>query len=123
MTTHIPPTSHSTLVTMLCKDGADILNEITFLDAHLLHMILGISGESGELLDAIKKAVIYRQPLDLQNVVEELGDLEFYLEGLRQGLHISREQVLEHNIAKLTTRYQNKYSNEAAQNRVDKLTQ
>jgi len=115
-----PPISHPSLVTSLCKDGQEIRDSLTFVDCHLLHMILGISGEAGELLDAIKKAVIYRKEIDLPNVIEELGDIEFYLEGLRQGLGVSRQQCLDHNIAKLTKRYGEKYSNEAAQLRKDK---
>ncbi len=43
------------MVRALAKPGEKIAAEITGLDAHLLHMIVGISGESGELLDAIKK--------------------------------------------------------------------
>jgi len=108
------------MVAALVKDGARIAEEITGSDAHLLHMAVGISGESGELLDAVKKAVIYRKPLDRINVVEELGDLEFYMEGLRQGLDISREETLEANIQKLGKRYQDGYSDKAAQDRADK---
>ena len=84
-------------------------------------MAVGISGEAGELLDAIKKAAIYQKPVDRQNVIEELGDLEFYMEGLRQGLGITRKETIQGNIDKLSKRYEGfKYSNEAAQNRADK---
>lgn len=84
-------------------------------------MTMGISGEAGELLDAIKKGVIYRKPLDRENIIEELGDIEFYLEGLRQQLHISREETLLANINKLSKRYEKlSYSNDAAQTRADK---
>lgn len=38
-------------------------------------MATGVSGEAGELLDAVKKSVVYKKPLDRENVVEELGDL------------------------------------------------
>jgi NTP pyrophosphatase (non-canonical NTP hydrolase) len=87
-----------------------------------MHMAIGISGEAGELLDAIKKQVIYRKPLDRENVLEELGDLEFYMEGIRQGLGITREQCLEANIAKLGKRYEGmKYTDGAAQERADKI--
>ena len=108
------------MVKDLVKPGTDILLEVTSEDIHTLHMAVGISGESGELLDAVKKAVIYRKPLDRENVVEELGDLEFYMEGLRQGLGISRSEVLEANIRKLSKRYQDGYSDKAAQDRADK---
>ena len=113
--------SHPELVTALAKPGDVIANELTGKDAHELHMAVGIAGEAGELLDAIKKAVIYRKPLDRVNVIEELGDLEFYMEGLRQSLSISREEVLTENINKLSTRYQSmSYTDSAAQQRADK---
>jgi NTP pyrophosphatase (non-canonical NTP hydrolase) len=112
--------THPSLVTALCKDGQEIKDSLTPLDAHLWHMVSALTGETGELLDCVKKAVIYRKPIDLENAKEELGDIEFYLEGLRQGLNLTREECLEHNIAKLTKRYGEKYSNQAAQDRKDK---
>jgi NTP pyrophosphatase (non-canonical NTP hydrolase) len=113
--------THTELVKNLVKPGAEIVTTITPAKAHTLHMTMGIAGESGELLDAIKKHVIYNKPLDRVNVVEELGDLEFYLEGFRQGLGISREEVLAANIAKLSIRYgEGKYSDAQAQARADK---
>jgi NTP pyrophosphatase (non-canonical NTP hydrolase) len=112
---------HHEMVATLAKSGATIAAEMTANDAHVLHMAVGISGESGELLDAIKKAVIYRKPVDLKNVIEELGDMEFYMEGLRQGYGITREQTLEANIAKLGERYKGfHYSDKAAKERADK---
>lgn len=112
---------HQDLVTALVKPGAQIKAELTDGDCNLLHMTIGVSGEAGELLDAVKKAVIYRKPLDRQNVVEELGDIEFFLEGIRQELKISREECLEGNINKLKARYEKlTYSNESAQERADK---
>ncbi len=118
-----PPTQeiHANMVVALAKPGETIRAELTAHDAHLVHMTIGISGEAGELLDAIKKAAVYRKPLDRANVIEELGDIEFYMEGLRQGLGITREETLQANIAKLSKRYgQFEYSDQAAQNRADK---
>lgn len=113
--------THQELVSNLCKPGEEIVQSLTARDAHALHMAVGISGESGELLDAIKKCSIYCKVIDLENVIEELGDLEFYMEGLRQGLGITREETIEANIAKLRKRYSSgKYSNQQAQERADK---
>lgn len=112
---------HPEMVKALAKSGAAIAEELTAANAHLIHMVLGISGEAGELLDAIKKVAIYNKPVDMQNVIEELGDIEFYLEGIRQGLGVTREQTLEANIAKLAERYKGfQYSDTAAQARADK---
>ena len=114
-------TFYPKMVAALAKSGALIKEEMTALQAHTLHMAVGISGEAGELLDAIKKHVVYQKPLDRENVVEELGDLEFYMEGLRQATGITREECLKANVAKLGKRYSGgTYSNEDAQLRADK---
>ena len=102
------------------KSGVDILAEINSCDAHALHMAVGISGEAGELLDAIKKPVIYRKKWDFENIKEELGDLEYFMTGLRVQLGLTREQCIEANITKLTKRYPNNYTNQDAQARADK---
>jgi hypothetical protein len=59
--------------------------------------------------------------VDIENVIEELGDLEFYMEGVRQAFGLSREQTIQGNIAKLGVRYAGlKYSDAAAHQRADK---
>lgn len=106
---------HETLVKNLFKDlgnGKD----------NLMHAAVGIAGEAGELLDAVKKHWAYNKPLDLANVVEELGDLEFYMRALRTQLNVSREYILINNIEKLNKRYATgSYSDQQAQDRADKL--
>lgn len=105
----------------LSKTGSAIIKELNPIKADLLHMAVGVSGEAGELLDAVKKAVIYNKPLDHENMIEELGDLEFYMSRVRQLIGVTRDEVLEHNYAKLSKRYAaGKYSNEQAQDREDK---
>ena len=112
--------AHADVVKTLAKNGQIIADEMTGDNAHLIHMAIGVSGEAGELLDAVKKAVIYQKPLDRENVIEELGDLEFYMEGLRQGLGITRQETIGANIAKLSIRYDGLYSDKSAQDRADK---
>jgi len=118
-------TSYADMVTALVKPGKDILTSLTSEQCDMLHMGIGISGESGELLDAIKKSTIYQKPIDRENIIEELGDLEFYMEGLRQNLGISREETIKQNMDKLLTgekaRYKvGKYTDQQAQTRQDK---
>ena len=106
----------------LAKDGNQIKQELTPEQANLWHMATGISGEAGEVEDAIKKHVVYQKPLDVGNIKEELGDLLFYMSNLMQSVGLSFEDVLQHNIDKLSVRYASgKYSNEQAQQRADKL--
>lgn len=112
--------THPELVKNLCKPGVDITLYMTGQQAHCLHMAVGACGESGELIDAVKRWAIYQHELDRENVVEELGDLEFFLQGLRDSLGITREETIQHNIEKLTKRYGDKYSDQAAKERKDK---
>ncbi len=89
----------------------------------LAHAVMGISGEAGELLDAIKKHVIYGKPLDRDNVVEEIGDLMFYVTALMNELVIMEEEVVLKNVEKLNKRYSEGYSDAAAIARADKVPQ
>ena len=114
-------TTYTEFVAALKKPAEDILATLTPEKVDLIHMSMGIEGEAGELIDAIKKHVIYGKPLDLKNVIEELGDLEFYLEGLRQTLNIPVDVVLQYNKEKLKDRYKSlTYSDAAAIAREDK---
>lgn len=112
---------HQTMVAKLAKSGLDIIQQLDPRKADLWHHATGVSGEAGELLDAVKKSAIYDKPIDRENVIEELGDLEFYMQGVRDNLGITREETLRANITKLSKRYASgSYSNAEAQNRADK---
>lgn len=87
----------------------------------LLHAAIGISGEAGELLDAVKKTWVYGKTLDRENLLEELGDLEWYMAAMRIVLDVSRNEILARNTAKLRLRYPQNYTNAAALARADKL--
>lgn len=114
-------TEHQQMVRSLQKSGEEIFKTLDKTSVELWHMATGISGEAGELLDAIKKKAVYFKELDFENVVEELGDLEFYLEGMRQILGVTRGECLRANIAKLSKRYTGlKYTDQAAIERKDK---
>jgi NTP pyrophosphatase (non-canonical NTP hydrolase) len=85
------------------------------------HAALGVCGEAGELADAIKKEVIYGKDADRNNIVEELGDLRFYIQAVQQLYGISEQEILQHNANKLGVRYKGLvYSDSAARDRADK---
>ena len=115
-------TDFNKMTLALAKDGEDILKNITPEQANMWHMVTGIGGEAGEIVDCIKKHVIYQKPLDVENIKEELGDLLFYMSNLMQSVGLSFEEILQHNIDKLSVRYASgSYSNAQAQDRADKI--
>jgi len=70
--------NYSDMVRSLAKDGNHILATLTAEKIYLFHMASALNGEASELLEGWITG-------DLDNVGEELGDLEFYAEGTRQG--------------------------------------
>src|SRR5688572_16463821 len=115
--------THPEMVRRLVQDPDKILDRLTPERVDYMHACLGIVTEAGELADACKKVIIYQQNVDYENLMEELGDLEFYMEQLRQCFGISREETLARNVDKLAKRYPGlEYSNEAAKARRDKVT-
>lgn len=120
-TKQVSSISHSEMVRVLKKRPEDILATLTPWKMDLLHMSSKLCSEAGELMDAVGKVVYYDQQLDRQNAAEELGDIEFYLEGIRQILLFTRRAVLQGNIDKLSKRYKGmQYSDKAAKERADK---
>lgn len=83
----------------------------------LLHAGIGMSTESGEILDQLKKHIYYGRALDKVNLVEEVGDLFFYAAIACDVLDVTFEEVMVKNKAKLAARYGEKFSSEAAINR------
>lgn len=69
--------THPQLVAALVKPGQDIIDSLTPQKAHLWHMASALLGEVAELADALSIK---------ENIVEELGDVEFYLEGFRAAM-------------------------------------
>lgn len=86
-------------------------------NAKLIHYVLGIGSEAGELQDALKKVLIYGKTLDKTNLVEEVGDVLWYTSRLLSLLGSSFEEAMEKNNAKLKARYGNKFTEYAALNR------
>lgn len=90
-------------------------------DMEFCHAAMGVTGEAGELCDALKKIAIYGNEPDRENIIEELGDLNFFMTDIQNKFNISDEEIIEANVKKLQKRYPKGYSNQAAQERADKI--
>ncbi len=66
---------------------------------------LGLAGETGEVVDIIKKARIENREIDRNHLIEELGDVMWYLAVLCDELGVTFEKVQDKNIEKLRLRY------------------
>lgn len=86
----------------------------------LLNATLGLAGESGEVVDLIKKFVFHGHPFEITKLKNEIGDCMYYLQWICSLHNLTIEECLEANIAKLNKRYPDGFSVEASINRVDK---
>lgn len=80
---------------------------------------MGLAGETGELIDLLKKHIFHRHRLDRQAAKKELGDILWYVALLAHELGYTLSDVAETNIQKLTARYGNGFSSEASINRAE----
>jgi len=116
------PTSYPEFVRSRCKPGADILTTLTPEKVHLWHMASKLCSEAGELMDAVAKHIIYNQPLDCGNVLEEQGDIKFYWTEIGNIMGWPDRVIESNNVDKLEKRYPTGYSDKDAQERKDKTS-
>lgn len=93
------------------------------VEVDFLHAAVGLSTEAGELLDVAKKVLFYGQAMDThrENIIEELGDICFYLELACAALSTDTDSVKAKNKSKLLTRYSSgRFSQQEAKCRLDK---
>lgn len=83
----------------------------------VLHALVGIMGEVGELATQVEGWLWYGKPLDVVNLREELGDSEWYHAEFAEALHTKLGLIMERNIAKLRQRYPGKFNQHDAANR------
>lgn len=83
----------------------------------LLNGVMGLCGESGEVIDLVKKHLHQGHALDKQKLAKELGDVAWYLAETAFALDLSLEEVLRGNLEKLKKRYPAGFDTERSQNR------
>lgn len=86
-------------------------------DANILHALMGVASESGELLDMFKAALFYGKDFDKVNLVEEIGDILWFAQLALNQLDLTLEDAIKGNRAKLNARYAEGFSEAKALNR------
>ena len=90
---------------------------ITPFDCVTLTAALGVSSEAGEVSDLMKKHFFHNAPLDLDELLKEMGDVLCYLTVLASQYGFTLEQVAERNREKINRRYPNGFNFEDANKR------
>jgi len=84
----------------LVVNGADV--------PHLLTAALGLTAESGEFTEVVKKIILQGKPYNEDNVFHmkrELGDICWYIAQACMALDTTFDEIIEMNVDKLKKRY------------------
>ena len=94
---------------------ADLFTRLTELEAkddadvpHLLTAALGLTAESGEFTEVVKKIILQGKPYNNENVFHmkrELGDICWYIAQACMALDTTFDEIIEMNVEKLQARY------------------
>ena len=96
------------------KDYQSFIESLNNLDGkganinRLATAAVGLSAESGEFLEIIKKMVFQGKPYNADNrehLIIELGDVLWYVAQACMALEVSFDDVVERNVEKLKARY------------------
>lgn len=72
---------------------------------HILNGVLGLSGEAGECADLVKKHY-FQDARPIENaLIDELGDVLWYVAETASALDVTLESIAIHNVEKLKKRY------------------
>lgn len=71
----------------------------------LLNAVFGLMGEVGEVTDMVKKIWWHGHDIEKPKLLDELGDVLWYVVLATDALGETLEEVMNRNIIKLKTRY------------------
>ena len=93
------------------------LNEVDDFGG-VINGCLGLAGESGEVLDIIKKWVFHEKELDKDHLKKEIGDVMWYVAMLCESFDFNIDEILKINVCKLKSRYPDGFDTEKSNRRM-----
>jgi NTP pyrophosphatase (non-canonical NTP hydrolase) len=85
----------------------------------IANAVMGLAGEAGEVIDLYKKTLFHGHTLDALTVIDELGDVLWYVAAIASLEGLSLNDIAQANIDKLLARYPNGFTQEDSIARVD----
>jgi NTP pyrophosphatase (non-canonical NTP hydrolase) len=114
------PNEYQRLAMRTEADQQKILQRLILLGPEAMRLdnaARGLAGDAGEVSSAVMKFIEYGRPLDVNNVVEEVGDCLWRLAQICATIGVPLEECMEANLRKLQARYPDRYTDEASANR------
>jgi NTP pyrophosphatase (non-canonical NTP hydrolase) len=86
-------------------------------DIELCNAVMGLCGEAGECIDLVKKYIHQGHELNTEKLIDELGDVLWYIAEAADALRIPMDTIAQRNIDKLIKRYPEGFTTERSINR------
>lgn len=86
----------------------------------ILISCMGLSGEAGEVIDYLKKVYGHGHAYEHTKLIDELGDVLWYIADIARKHGIDLETVAKNNILKLVKRYPDGFDKNKSINREEK---
>ena len=83
----------------------------------IINCSLGLSGESGEFADHLKKFMFQGHDFDKEHQAKELGDMLWYIAVCAKAMDYTLEDIMQMNVDKLKARYPDGFDSEKSLNR------
>jgi hypothetical protein len=87
------------------------------VDYDSLHASLGLVTEASELADVYKKNLFYGRPYSKSKILDEAGDIMYYLARILDANGYTLDDCLKANVSKLTARFGEAFDADKANNR------
>ena len=103
-------------------DALDIIDEFGVPPERLITAAMGLSAESGEFIEIVKKCLFQGKPMDehtIWHAKRELGDILWYLAQACIALDTNLEEIIYMNTEKLESRYPDGFDSFRSENRIE----
>jgi NTP pyrophosphatase (non-canonical NTP hydrolase) len=87
----------------------------------IIHAVQGLGIESIEVLDILQKCIRYGEPMPIEKLKKELGDVKFYLRAICLLFGINEDELKMINMKKLLKRCPDGYNPEQHKTKADEL--
>ena len=103
-------------------DALDVIDEFGVPPERLITAAMGLSAESGEFIEIVKKCLFQGKPMDehtIWHAKRELGDILWYLAQACIALDTNLEEIIYINTEKLESRYPDGFDSFRSENRIE----
>lgn len=83
----------------------------------LIHGVLGLTGEAGEVADLVKKGIFHEKGIDPEHLKKELGDVMWYIALICDACGFDLDDIMTLNVLKLQRRYPEGFDTDRANHR------